>query len=295
MGAIPPARKPSLPAVLHGKSAVAAERQLRRGETLHWRDTDAIRQRRDSLTWKEIKADRALMLREASEGKNAAKSQKLRSRLGKSDSSSYSEDSDGNEQADEKDGSSTDTSLCDDDDPKSMEQSPKRKAKLARKLKEKPKLAIPRETSLERKRPKSWAPSSNEIPFMLMGTDSGDEKEPTSKVDEEDSATECDRFGYARDVDWSQAAGDLAYTKMIPLHIETVDTMAITSTSQLSPLPDIANYLSTTSISPLPTPKPIYVMSESDSINPQKVPIPSWILQLKKAHPSECSMLATMV
>ncbi|XP_034485382.1 golgin subfamily B member 1 [Drosophila innubila] len=267
LGAIPPARKPSLPAVLHGKSAVAAERQLRRGETLHWRDTDATRHRRDSLTWKEIKADRAALLREGAEG-SAVKTQKLRSRLGKSDSSSYSEDSDGDQQAADKNGSSSDTSLCDDDDPKSLEQSPKRKAKLARKLKEKPKLAASRDTSLERRRPKSWAPSSNEIPFMLMGTDSGDEKEPTPKVEEEDSATECDRFGYARDIDWSQAAGDLAYTKMLPLHIEAVEAMAITSTSQLSPLPDIGNYLSTTSISPLPTPKPIYVMSEPVSINP---------------------------
>ncbi|KAL7731065.1 hypothetical protein ACLKA6_014277 [Drosophila palustris] len=268
LGAIPPARKPSLPAVLHGKSAVAAERQLRRGETLHWRDTDATRHRRDSLTWKEIKADRAAMLREGADGQAAVKSQKLRTRFGKSDSSSYSEDSDGDQQEkDDKDGSSTDTSLCDDDDPNSTEQSPKRKAKLARKLKEKPKLAAPAETNVERRRPKSWAPNTNEIPFMLMGTDSGDEKEPTAKVEEEDSATECDRFGYARDLDWSQTAGDLASTKMDPLHVETADAMAITSTTQLSPLPDIANYLSTTSISPLPTPKPVYVTSESDSIN----------------------------
>ncbi|KAH8359418.1 hypothetical protein KR093_006536, partial [Drosophila rubida] len=280
LGAIPPARKPSLPAVLHGKSSVAADRQLRRGETLLWRDTDATRQRRDSLTWKEIKADRAAMRRDGADA-SVAKSQKLRSRLGKSDSSSYSEDSDGDQQADGRDGSSTDTSLCDDDDPNSMEQSPKRKAKLARKLIEKPKAALnanpnpnptlsrlqsSQDSNLERRRPKSWAPSTPEIPFMLMGADSGDEKEPTSKTEEEDSATECDRFCYARDNEWSQAAGDLAYTKMEPLHVEIADdSVAITSTSQLSPLPDIANYLSTTCISPLPTLKPIYVMSESES------------------------------
>ncbi|XP_060649511.1 uncharacterized protein LOC132786836 isoform X1 [Drosophila nasuta] len=280
LGAIPPARKPSLPAVLHGKSSVTVERHLRRGETLLWRDTDATRQRRDSLTWKEIKADRAAMRRDGSDA-NISKSQKLRSRLGKSDSSSYSEDSDGDHQADGTEGSSTDTSLCDDDDPKSIEQSPKRKVKLARKLKEKPKVNLnanlspkPPMTSLsnspdsilERKRPKSWAPSTAEIPFMLMGTDSGDEKEPASKVDEEDSATECDRFGYSHDNEWTQAVGDLAYTKMEPLHLEIKDSsVGITSTSQLSPLPDIANYLSTTCISPLPMLKPVNETSKSET------------------------------
>ncbi|XP_030559707.1 microtubule-associated protein futsch isoform X2 [Drosophila novamexicana] len=265
LGAIPPARKPSLPAVLHSKPPAAGERQLRRGETLLWRDTDATRQRRDSLTWKEIKADRAAMLRDEVDAK-MVKSQKLRSRLGKSDSSSYSEDSDGEQEADEKDGSSTDTSLCDDDDPKSMEQSPKRKAKLARKLKEKPKLATLRDPSVERKRPKSWAPSTHEIPFMLMGTDSGDEKEPVPK-EEEDSATESDRFGYARDLDWAQVACDLASSKVAPLEVEA-NAPSITSNLQLTPLPDIATCLSTVSISPLSTPKSIYVMSDTESVNP---------------------------
>ncbi|XP_023174352.2 uncharacterized protein LOC111601803 isoform X1 [Drosophila hydei] len=262
LGAIPPARKPSLPAVLHSKPPVAGERQLRRGETLLWRDTDATRHRRDSLTWKEIKADRAALFRDGGEA-NAVKSQKLRSRLGKSDSSSYSEESDGEQEAQAKDGSSTDTSLCDDDDPKSIEQSPKRKAKLARKLKEKPQLAVSRDPSLERRRPKSWAPSSHEIPFMLMGTDSGDEKEPVSK-EEEDSATECDRFDYSRNLDWSKAAGDLATSKIEPL---TGETLPITSIAQLSPLPDVS-YLSTASISALPTPRPVYVMSDTESVNP---------------------------
>ncbi|EDV93101.1 GH19119 [Drosophila grimshawi] len=269
LGAIPPARKPSLPAVLHSKPA--AERQLRRGETLLWRDTDATRHRRDSLTWKEIKADRAAMLRDGAEPKTI-KTQKLRSRLGKSDSSSYSEDSDGDQDVEEKDGSSTDTSLCDDDDPKSMEQSPKRKAKQTRKHREKPKLAATKDSSLERRRPKSWAPATHEIPFMLMGTDSGDEKEPEPKAENDDedgenSATESGRFGYSRDINWSQAAGDLASSKVEPLHIDTCP-LSITSIAQLSPLPDIASYLSTTSISPLPTPKPVYVMSEIESINP---------------------------
>ncbi|TDG43853.1 hypothetical protein AWZ03_009717 [Drosophila navojoa] len=263
LGAIPPARKPSLPAVLHSKPP---ERQLRRGETLLWRDTDATRNRRDSLTWKEIKADRAAMFREGSDA-TAVKSQKLRSRLGKSDSSSYSEDSDGEQEAEDKDGSSTDTSLCDDDDPKSSEQSPKRKAKLARKLKEKPKLAVSREPSLERRRPKSWAPSSHEIPFMLMGTESGDEKEPAPK-EEEDSATECDRFDYSRNLDWSKEAGDLASSKIETL---TGATLPATSTTQLSPLRDVVSYLGTASISELPSSRLEYAMSDTESVNPPDI------------------------
>ncbi|XP_016951015.1 titin isoform X3 [Drosophila biarmipes] len=210
LGAIPPARKPSLPAVLHTKPA--PEKQLRRGETLLWRDTDPSRRRRDSLTWKEIKADRAAMMREGIDV-SSVKTQKLRTRFGKSDSSSYSEDSDGDQDAGPAGGggSSTDTSLCDDDDPKSMEKSPKHKAKLARKLKEQKQLSSSRETSLDRQRPKSWAPSSNEIPFMLMGTDSGDEKEsavreePETELETgdaaEDSATESGRFGFDKELD----------------------------------------------------------------------------------------------
>ncbi|XP_034660304.1 titin-like isoform X4 [Drosophila subobscura] len=238
LGAIPPARKPSLPAVLHTKPS--AEKTLRRGETLLWRDTDDTRRRRDSLTWKEIKADRAMM-REGSV--KTLKAPKLRSRLGKSDSSSYSEDSDG-EQEDERPGgggSSTDTSLCDDDDPKSTEKSPKQKARLARKLKEKTQLSTgSREASLERQRPKSWAPSSHEIPFMLMGTESGDEKESAAK---EEAAVAAE-----------------SASKLEPLHLLVdLEIPGITSTSQLSPMPDMASYLGTSCISPLPTPRPVSI------------------------------------
>ncbi|XP_034137429.1 titin isoform X2 [Drosophila guanche] len=236
LGAIPPARKPSLPAVLHTKPS--AEKTLRRGETLLWRDTDDTRRRRDSLTWKEIKADRAMM-REGSV--KTLKAPKLRSRLGKSDSSSYSEDSDGEQEDDRPGGSSTDTSLCDDDDPKSTEKSPKQKARLARKLKEKTQLSTgSREASLERQRPKSWAPSSHEIPFMLMGTESGDEKESAAKE--------------------QPAVAAESASKLEPLHLLVdLEIPGITSTSQLSPMPDMASYLGTSCISPLPTPRQVSI------------------------------------
>ncbi|XP_053946766.1 titin isoform X1 [Anastrepha ludens] len=285
-GAIPPARKPSLPTVLHSRPP---ERQLRRGETLHWRDADISKRRRDSLTWKEIKADRATLLRDGAEP--VPKSQKIRSRVGKSDSSSYSEESedDANEG-----GSSTDTSLCDDDDPNSgadkthsssIENSPKRRSKSARKAKEYATkletLNEPSDSEKERRRPKSWAPSSTEIPFMLMTSDSpthsaDDEKSTRSHhleeliKEEEDSTTECDRLGYkgAAAFDWtdtkySSIAGDLATTKLSALHIQTdvLELPVITSTSQLSPMPDIAAYLNSSNISPLPTPKPLFLDS----------------------------------
>ncbi|XP_020810970.1 LOW QUALITY PROTEIN: titin [Drosophila serrata] len=239
LGAIPPARKPSLPAVLHTKPA---EKQLRRGETLLWRDTDPSRRRRDSLTWKEIKADRAAMMREGVDV-SSMKTQKLRTRFGKSDSSSYSEDSDGEQEVGGGSGgggSSTDTSLCDDDDPKSMEKSPKQKAKLARKLKEQKQLGSSREASLERQRPKSWAPSSQEIPFILMGTDSGDEKDPPVKEDNdiaEDSATESDRFPYEKDLNF------------VNFKLEPLDIKSVTEGIELPEIPGL------TPISPIPTTK----------------------------------------
>ncbi|XP_028897487.2 titin homolog isoform X4 [Zeugodacus cucurbitae] len=286
-GAIPPARKPSLPTVLHSRPP---ERQLRRGETLHWRDADISKRRRDSLTWKEIKADRATLLRDGVD--TIPKSQKLRSRMGKSDSSSYSEES---EEDDGEDGSSTDTSLCDEDDPNSgadkthsssIENSPKRRLKSSRKAKELSMkleaLNEPSDSEKERKRPKSWAPSSTEIPFMLMTSDSptysGDEQKSARShhfedliKEEEDSSTECDRLGYkgaTAPVDWSATkfssiAGDLATTKLGALHIQTdvLEFPVITSTSQLSPMPDIAAYLNSSNISPLPTPKPLFLDS----------------------------------
>lgn len=286
-GAIPPARKPSLPTVLHSRPP---ERQLRRGETLHWRDADISKRRRDSLTWKEIKADRATLFREGAD--TVPKSQKIRSRIGKSDSSSYSEES---EDDDEDVGSSTDTSLCDEDDPNSgadkthsssIENSPKRRAKSSRKAKELSTklvaLSEPSDSEKERKRPKSWAPSSTEIPFMLMTSDSptysgDDQKTPRSYhfeeliKEEEDSSTECDRLAYkgaTASVDWSDTkfssiAGDLATTKLGALHIQTdvLEFPVITSTSQLSPMPDIAAYLNSSNISPLPTPKLLFLDS----------------------------------
>ncbi|XP_037954566.1 uncharacterized protein LOC119684574 isoform X2 [Teleopsis dalmanni] len=272
-GAIPPARKPSLPIVLQTKPV---QKQLRRGETLHWQDMDISKQRRESLTWKEIKADRAALLR--GEKKDMLQTRKIRTRLGKSDSSSYSEDSDGEN---EDRGSSTDTSLCDDEqnsgERTSNENSPRFKLKLSnRKQKEVidkiPSLKPIRDKSQERKRPKSWAPSNTDIPFMLMTADSPIHSDDEDKdlLREDVSDIEKDRFLFKRvkDLNWSDTkyspiAGDLATTALEPLQVETnnLNVPAITSTSQLSPLPDIQTYLGNNTISPLPTPKLLFLDS----------------------------------
>uniref|UniRef100_A0A1A9WLS5 TBC1 domain family member 30 n=1 Tax=Glossina brevipalpis TaxID=37001 RepID=A0A1A9WLS5_9MUSC len=266
-GAVPPARKPSLPAVLQSKQQLnTTEKQLKRGETLHWHTTDDNKRRRDSLTWKEIKAERAAML--SSGSVDGLHSKKIRSRhLGKSDSSSYSEESDNDA------GSSTDTSLCDDKEQStnknrtnssSKENTENINSKDARKLKHVPsklqeRYSVSNQESADRKRPKSWAPSSSEIPFVLMGSDSpiqsGDERNDDDNVNkilykdyfkEEDSTTECDRFHLKSgtgtepvwpDIKYSPIAGDLASPNRQPLqdHTSTSDGISKASnTEQLS-------------------------------------------------------------
>uniref|UniRef100_A0A1I8NND8 TBC1 domain family member 30 n=1 Tax=Stomoxys calcitrans TaxID=35570 RepID=A0A1I8NND8_STOCA len=200
IGAIPPARKPSLPAVLQDKPL---ERQLRRGETIQWRDSNLDpRRRRESLTWKEIRAERAAMI--SSGSIDGFKSQKIRTkRLGKSDSSSYSEESEDDDD-DDKAASSSDTSLGDDDNAASKNV---RKSKLV--LMKQRKLGSTTMENGDRQRPKSWAPSNSEIPFMLMTTDSPNHSadESANKLgipeafngeelakEEENSATESDQM-----------------------------------------------------------------------------------------------------
>ncbi|KAL9893572.1 uncharacterized protein ACN2A1_008627 isoform 2-T2 [Glossina fuscipes fuscipes] len=256
-GAIPPARKPSLPAVLQTKQQPrSSEKELKRGETVHWHNTDDNKRRRDSLTWKEIKAERAAML--SSGSVDGLHSRKIRGRhLGKSDSSSYSEESDNDA------GSSTDTSLCDEKDQStnknrtntsSKESAENINSKNARKTKNSSSklqehYSVNDEESTDRKRPKSWAPSSSEIPFVLMGSDSpiqsGDEKndDTVNKIlyedlfKKEDSATECDCFRLKSDTEpvwpdikYSPIAGDLASPNLKPLHSHTSNLDCISKT-----------------------------------------------------------------
>lgn len=194
-GAIPPARKPSLPAVLHDNQL---EKQLRGHDTLLWRDTRDMKNRRDSLSWKEIKAERAALI--SSGSIDGFKSQKIRSgRLGKSDSSSYSEESDDNDNNIAENASSTDTSL-DDEELQATANGKKELVNIEKNHKSSGKnLCKTKKTSLkqrnqsvtqnnrdEKSRPKSWAPSSTEIPFILMSADSpnqsSDENPKTERI-----------------------------------------------------------------------------------------------------------------
>lgn len=132
IGAIPPARK-----VPVTKLTKASPKQVKRGETLHWKDTESTTRRKNSLTWKDcnneskmesesLKDDEDNVLQRSPSATSSLSSisessapTSTKSRK-KSESSSYSEDSDGN--------SSTSTSLCDDDyNASSMESSPMKK------------------------------------------------------------------------------------------------------------------------------------------------------------------------
>uniref|UniRef100_A0A1A9V933 TBC1 domain family member 30 n=1 Tax=Glossina austeni TaxID=7395 RepID=A0A1A9V933_GLOAU len=277
-GAIPPARKPSLPAVLQTKQQPSSsERELKRGETVHWHNTDDNKRRRDSLTWKEIKAERAAML--SSGSVDGLHSRKIRARhLGKSDSSSYSEESDNDA------GSSTDTSLCDEKEQStnknrtnssSKEGAENINSRNARKTKNSSSklqehYSVNDEESADRKRPKSWAPSSSEIPFVLMGSDSpmhsGDEKndDTVNKIlyedffKKEDSATESDCFRLKSDTEpnwpdikYSPIAGDLASPNLKPLHSHAGNLDCISKTPntvQLSHTHNISRSLAVSKI-----------------------------------------------
>ncbi|XP_075170521.1 uncharacterized protein LOC142242914 isoform X2 [Haematobia irritans] len=248
IGAIPPARKPSLPAVLQDKPL---QKQLRRGETLQWRDSNLdSKRRRDSLTWKEIRAERAAMI--SSGSIDGLKSQKIRTkRLGKSDSSSYSEESEDEDSNNDKAISSSDTSVCDDDN--AMPSKMARKSKLV--LMKQRKLGPNTNTmeNGERQRPKSWAPSNSDIPFVLMTADSPNHSadENTVKLglsedyiaemtkEEENSATESDQMqmDMGKDLKWHSTPysplgnEDFGIKKSEPLHIEAGSNKALAPSS----------------------------------------------------------------
>lgn len=115
MGSIPPVRNQKL--VKSSKAPVKPD------ETLHWKNTDEAKKRRNSLTWKELNADRRAedvkTMSKSSSASSLGKITELASPKRRSDSSSYSEDSDCE--------SSPSTSLCDDDATSSLEASPMKK------------------------------------------------------------------------------------------------------------------------------------------------------------------------
>lgn len=136
-GSVPPARK-----IIAPKPVKSNLKPPKRGETLHWKDTELTQRRKNSLKWKGVNAERGSFNQDDGSEKSdkeviqstssasstsnmsdVSQSSPSRARK-KSESSSYSEESD------EK--SSTSTSLCDDENFKgsqcsSLEQSPIKK------------------------------------------------------------------------------------------------------------------------------------------------------------------------
>lgn len=116
-GSIPPVRNQKVV-----KSPKAPQKQ-NKPETLHWNNTDEGKKRRNSMTWKEINADRRMeevkTMSKSSSASSLGSKVDMASPKRRSDSSSYSEDSDCE--------SSPSTSLCDDDVTSSLEASPMKK------------------------------------------------------------------------------------------------------------------------------------------------------------------------
>lgn len=210
-GAIPPVRNQKLV-----KSSKAPPKPV---ETLHWNNTDEAKKRRNSMTWKELNADRR-----TEEVKTMSKSSSASSLTGsasaskindqaspkrRSDSSSYSEDSDCE--------SSPSTSLCDDDITSSLEASPMKK----KRHKDLPLDKSPNMRTIEETSP--IASEAKDCPEISVCCSEGDAK-----------ASSPNTANFYLDLPKSLEGGD------------------ITSISQLSPMPDISSYF--TAISPIRTP-----------------------------------------
>ncbi|XP_049532012.1 uncharacterized protein LOC125949232 [Anopheles darlingi] len=244
-------------------------------ETLHWKDMDETKQRRNSLKWRdlpkespkkqqqrgeEVRSDSPKLKKSASAssaisnlsetgssgGDGASSGPKASGALKRrSESSSYSEESDGE--------SSTSTSLCDDDNQplsaSSLEASP-----MKRRLTPE---SIIREVPEEEEKLVVIVPSDSELTDIKEEPSSGgeddDENGELSRMSEVDIQLVADLESPATEV-----AECTPKLQTLPLVCEVVEdkslSIAITSTSQLSPIPDISKYVSMSTISPLKTP-----------------------------------------
>lgn len=213
-GSIPPVRGQKLAKI---PKAPPKQTQIKPDETLHWSNTDEAKKRRNSMTWKELNAER-----KADDLKTITKSSSASSLTGtsktdlassyrRSDSSSYSEDSDGE--------SSPSTSLCDDDITSSLEASP---------MKKKRHKDLPLDVS---KKPSNMKTIIEVSPPTIDVADC-----PVISISCVDSDIKAlsPIANFYLDLSGNGEGGD------------------ITSTSQLSPMPDISSYF--TAISPITTP-----------------------------------------
>ncbi|EAT33292.1 AAEL014425-PA [Aedes aegypti] len=275
-GAVPPIRLQK-----SGKSSKSgAPKSPKPTETLHWKDMDD-KQRRGSLKWKDTKKDsKAPLVKDDSEvlkpdspklKKSSSASSAISnlsetgsSSIGakrRSESSSYSEESDAD--------SSTSTSLCDDDNQllsaSSLEASPMKRRLTPDSIKEVPDeehLVVTTEDAdysefpvlTDKPRIDATLPDIAEESHSETQSSSNDAKPTVSTLDSQNTEV----FGSSVKTKNEQTL-DFSSLENRSLSI------AITSTSQLSPIPDITHYISISSISPLRTPSSI--MDYSDYLN----------------------------
>uniref|UniRef100_A0A182NL92 Rab-GAP TBC domain-containing protein n=1 Tax=Anopheles dirus TaxID=7168 RepID=A0A182NL92_9DIPT len=270
-GAVPPVRS-AKSAKQSGKQSSGAPKSPKPVETLHWKDMDETKQRRNSLKWKDLpkdakeakkqqqqaqqdgpKADSPKLKKSASAssaisnlsetGSSGGDGSGSGARTGalkrRSESSSYSEESDAE--------SSTSTSLCDDDNQplsaSSLEASPMKRRitpeSIIREVPDEERLVV-------------IVPSDSELTDI--------KEEPASfGEDEEPEPSRASELSSVSDHVRKVAPAPQGHSE---LESDKSLSIAITSTSQLSPIPDISKYVSMSTISPLKTPSSLMDYSD---------------------------------
>uniref|UniRef100_A0A182M5J0 TBC1 domain-containing protein n=1 Tax=Anopheles culicifacies TaxID=139723 RepID=A0A182M5J0_9DIPT len=276
-GAVPPVR--STKSSKQSNKQSGGPKSPKPVETLHWKDMDETKQRRNSLKWKDLPKD-AVKKQQRDDGSKPDSSPKLKksasassaisnlsetgssggdgsssTRPGalkrRSESSSYSEESDAE--------SSTSTSLCDDDNQplsaSSLEASPMKRRitpeSIIREVPDEEKLVV-------------IVPSDSELTDIKEEPSSyGDDEEgELSKTSEMDLQIVSELLSPASDALLDQPQKHSPNVPLIPELEDKSLSIAITSTSQLSPIPDISKYVSMSTISPLKTPSSLMDYSD---------------------------------
>ncbi|XP_062701985.1 uncharacterized protein LOC109622744 isoform X2 [Aedes albopictus] len=274
-GAVPPIRMQKT-----GKSSKGAPKSPKPTETLHWKDMDE-KQRRGSLKWKDtikdskpplVKDDSDILKPDSPKLKKSSSASSAISNLSetgsssvgakrRSESSSYSEESDAD--------SSTSTSLCDDDNQllsaSSLEASPMKRRLTPDSIKEVPDeehLVVISDDAHHTEFPVLVDLPRIEATLPDIAEESHSETQSSSNEIKPSISTLDSQIKELKDrpeILKREQELDLSYGENRSLSI------AITSTSQLSPIPDITHYISISTISPLRTPSSI--MDYSDYLN----------------------------
>lgn len=267
-GSIPPARKIHPPHVHHGaKGPKPVVKTKKIDETLHWKDTDADKKRRNSLKWKDIKGDKVadesetgsskeelgMSLSATSSQSNISEQENKTSPMrNRSESSSYSDESDSS--------SSTSTSLCDDENLRYSQSSSVEQSPIKKKLS--PDIEVPEfnkneeiQKYIDGIKTSFLSPSNDNI----FGEEETKFVKPVKDgVDEEASDLLID-FEQCLEITASSPTTVVDQTKpLVVIEAHQKDNLSptnkISSISQLSPIPDISTYISMSNISPLRTP-----------------------------------------